>query len=245
MAAQAPLTPAAAEALRKVLARLATERASVTSVRKGPRAWDIHVLDSLSGLEVADLREAARIADVGSGSGFPGIALAAALPGARVDLIESVGRKCAFMREAVEEAQIANATVVCARSEEHAAGAAREAYDAVTARAVGRLATLAELASPLLRPGGVLVAWKGRRDPEEELEMERAEAEVEMKSEAILEVAPFAESRNRHLHVLRKMGPTPGRLPRRAGLAKRRPFGAQGQRGAAAKLRSAPMRNRL
>ena len=232
MAAEAPLTPAAAEALRKVLARLATERASVSSVRKGPRAWDIHVLDSLSGLEVADLSEAGRIADVGSGSGFPGIALAAALPQARVDLIESVGRKCAFMRQAAEEAQITNATVVCARSEDHAAGAGRDAYDVVTARAVGRLATLAELASPLLRPGGVLVAWKGRRDPEEELEMRRAEAEVEMQSEEVIEVAPFPESRNRHLHVLRKTGATPARLPRRAGLAKRRPLGARGQRQA-------------
>ncbi len=52
----------------------------------------------------------------------------------------------------------------------------REAYDAVTARAVGRLSTLAELASPLLAPGGTLVAWKGRRDPDEEAELERAAA---------------------------------------------------------------------
>ena len=97
-----------------------------------------------------------------------GLALAAALPHAEVDLIESVGRKCAFMERAADEAGISNARVVNTRSEEWAGGDGRESYDAVTARAVGRLSTLAELASPLLKDGGVLVAWKGKRDEEEE-----------------------------------------------------------------------------
>ena len=123
---------------------------------------------------------ARRIADVGAGAGFPGLPLAAALPDARVDLIESTGRKCDFIRQAIERAGIANAQVVCERSEIWAAElrrrGGREAYDAVTARAVGRLSTLAELASPLLVAGGVLVAWKGRRDPDEEAELERAAA---------------------------------------------------------------------
>ena len=78
------------------------------------------------------------------------------------------------MRRAIEAAGIENAEVVNARSEELAAGSGRERFDAVTARAVGRLSTLAELASPLLREGGALVAWKGRRDEDEELELERA-----------------------------------------------------------------------
>jgi 16S rRNA (guanine527-N7)-methyltransferase len=151
--------------------------------------------------------------------------LAVALPDARVDLIESVGRKCDFVRDAAARAGIANATVVNARSEEHAAGAGREAYDAVTARALGRLATLAELASPLLRDGGALVAWKGRRDPEEEAELERAREHVAMESAAILEVGAQAGYVHRHLHVLRKAGPTPANLPRRPGMAKKRPFG--------------------
>ncbi|HEV7785360.1 MAG TPA: RsmG family class I SAM-dependent methyltransferase, partial [Thermoanaerobaculia bacterium] len=98
-------------------------------------------------------------------------------------------------------------------------------YDVVTARAVGRLSTLAELASPLLREGGVLVAWKGKRDSEEEAEMERATAALAMRPERILEVGDRAGSRHRHLHVLRKTGATPKDLPRRAGVAKKRPKG--------------------
>ena len=221
-----PLSREGTLALEKVLALLASERASVSSVRRGPQAWDIHVLDSLSGLTVAELRGADRIADIGSGSGFPGLALAVARPGAQIDLIESVERKCGFMRRAMAAAAIGNANVVCERAETWAGGTGRGIYAAVTARAVGRLATLAELASPLLDDDGVLVAWKGRRDPEEEAEARRAEADTAMRLEDVLEVTPFPDSRNRHLHVMRKCGLTPENLPRRPGVAKRRPYGA-------------------
>jgi 16S rRNA (guanine527-N7)-methyltransferase len=90
---------------------------------------------------------------------------------------------------------------------------------------VGRLATLAELASPLLRDGGVLVAWKGRRDPDEEAELGRARERLAMEPVAIRWVGPYGGSRHRHLHVVRKRGPTPPSLPRRSGMAKKRPFG--------------------
>ena len=219
------LPPRAAEGLDRVLAELATERASVSSVTEPERAWRVHVADSLSGLEAEEVRGARRIADVGAGAGFPGLVLAAALPGARVDLIESVGRKCEFMRRAIAAAGLANANVLCARSEEVAQTDGREAYDVVTARAVGRLSTLAELASHLRAGGGVLVACKGRRDPEEEDELERAAESLAMRPERILPAGPYAGSRHRHLHVLRKSGPTPEELPRRPGKAKKHPYG--------------------
>jgi 16S rRNA (guanine527-N7)-methyltransferase len=212
------------ERLANVLELLATERASVSSV-VDERAWRVHVEDSLAGLEVGDLRTASRIADVGAGAGFPGLAAAAALPGAQIDLIESVGRKCEFMERAIETAGIPNATVVNARSEDLAKGEGREAYDAVTARAVGRLSTLAELASPLLKPNGVLVAWKGKRDPDEEQQLARASASLAMTPEEIIDVGNRSGSKHRHLHVIRKTGPTPSNLPRNPGIAKKRPKG--------------------
>lgn len=211
-------------ALGEVLEMLAEERASVSSV-VDQRAWRVHVEDSLTGLDVTELRGAGRIADVGAGAGFPGLALAAALPEAQIDLIESIGRKCDFMRRAIAAAGLANARVVNQRSEERAAAAGREAYDAVTARAVGRLSTLAELASPLLKPNGVLVAWKGRRDAEEEAQLQRAAASLAMSPEQILDVGARAGSEHRHLHVVRKTGPTPPNLPRKPGIAKKRPKG--------------------
>ena len=211
--------------ITRVLELLEIERASVSSVTEPQRAWRVHVADSLSGLEFEALRKAQRIADIGSGAGFPGLVLAVALPKAQVDLIESVGRKCDFIRRAIEAAGIANARVINARSEELATAAGLEAYAAVTARAVGRLSTLAELASPLLEDGGVLVAWKGKRDPDEEAQLQSAAAALAMLPEEIRHVGPFAGSEHRHLHLIRKSGSTPENLPRRAGIAKKRPYG--------------------
>lgn len=212
------------ERLGKVLELLAEERASVSSV-VDERAWKVHVADSLTGLEVPELAAASRIADVGAGAGFPGLALAVALPAAQIDLIESIGRKCAFMQRAADEATIANANILNTRSEDWAASDGRESYDVVTARAVGRLSTLAELASPLLKPNGVLIAWKGKRDTEEEAQMATAAETLAMTPEQILDVGNHAGSQHRHLHVIRKSSPTPANLPRKPGIAKKRPKG--------------------
>lgn len=222
------LSAAAREQLEPVVALLAAEPAAPSAVRTPQAAWSVHVADSLSGLIFPELAAATAIADVGAGAGFPGLVLAAELPAARIDLIESIGRKCEFIERAAAAGGIVNARAVNARAEDWAAtdGAGREAYDAVTARAVGRLSTLAELASPLLRPGGVLVAWKGRRDPGEEAELERGAASLGMEPVAVRWVGPYAGSQHRHLHLLRKVGPTPPGLPRRAGMAKKRPAGA-------------------
>jgi 16S rRNA (guanine527-N7)-methyltransferase len=216
-------------ALRAILDLLAEDRSAPSAVRDPERAWKVHVADSLSGLGVEDLRSARRIADVGAGAGFPGLVLAAALRGAQIDLVESSRRKCEFMARAIERAGIRNARVICDRSEAWAStippAGGRDSYDAVTARAVGRLSTLAELASPLLVRGGVLVAWKGRRDPDEEAELHRAADRLAVEPVGVESVGPYAGSRHRHLHVVRKVAATPAHLPRRPGVAKKRPFG--------------------
>jgi 16S rRNA (guanine527-N7)-methyltransferase len=219
----------AREALTAILELLAEDRGAPSAVRDPERAWRVHVADSLSGLRVEGLRSARRVADVGAGAGFPGLVLAVALPEARVHLLESNTRKCAFMARAIERAAVRNAEVVCERSESWASerppAGGRGSYDVVTARAVGRLSTLAELASPLLVEGGLLVAWKGRRDADEEAELRRAADRLAVEPVAIEPVGPYAGSRHRHLHVIRKSSPTPHDLPRRPGMAKKRPFG--------------------
>jgi 16S rRNA (guanine527-N7)-methyltransferase len=218
------LTPAQRRSLETVLELLAEERASVSSVTDD-RAWQVHVTDSLTGLEVPELQAAKRIADLGAGAGFPGLILAVALPDAQVDLIDSVSRKTAFIAQAASAAGITNAEAITARAEDLARDQGREAYDVVTARAVGRLSTLAELASPLLSENGVLVAWKGKRDEEEEAQMARASESLAMTPESILDVGHRAGSEHRHLHVIRKSAPTPSNLPRNPGIAKKRPKG--------------------
>jgi 16S rRNA (guanine527-N7)-methyltransferase len=220
------IPPAAEPALEELL-RMLSEPPAPVSRSTVRRAREVHIADSLSGLELEPLAEASRVADLGSGAGLPGLVLAACRPEARFDLVESIGRKCDFLREAAGRMGLENAAVICERSEDWASSNGREAYDVVTARAVGSLATLAELASPLLREGGVLVAWKGARSDDEEAGLARASAELAMEPVEIRSVQPYPGSRDRHIHLLRKNGPTPNGLPRRPGMAAKRPFGSE------------------
>jgi 16S rRNA (guanine527-N7)-methyltransferase len=217
------------EAFEPLLAALAAEPDPHTTVSDPEAALEVHVADSLSGLEVPALASARRLADIGAGAGFPGLVLAIAIPRAQVDLIESAGRKTAVIDRLIQAAQLGNARSITARVEDYArqpaaVGGGREAYDAVTARAVGPLALLVEYAAPLLRKDGVLVAWKGARDASEERAGAAAAEKVGMAVKEVVPVQPYPTSENRHLHVFRKIASTPPEFPRRAGMARKRPL---------------------
>jgi 16S rRNA (guanine527-N7)-methyltransferase len=214
-----------------LLEALLAEADPHTSVSEPAEALQVHVADSLSGLAVPELASARRMADVGAGAGFPGLALALALPGAAVDLIESAGRKTAVIARLAQAARLSNARAVTARAEEWGATAAAlggggEAYDVVVARAVAALPVLTEYAAPLLRIHGVLVAWKGARSDDEEAAGRSAAEALGLSVEGVLRVEPFEGARERHLHLYRKVAPTPSRFPRRAGMAVKRPLGS-------------------
>jgi len=213
-----------------VLEALAAEPDPHTTVSAPAEALDAHVADSLSGLAVSDIGRARRIVDVGAGAGFPGLALAIAVPRARVDLVDSAGRKTAVIARLAQAAELSNARAITARAEDWARtpaalGGGGSAYDAMVARAVAALPVLVEYAAPLLVEGGVLVAWKGARSSDEEAAGAAAAAAVGLAPEEVLRVEPFKGARDRHLHVFRKIAPTPERFPRRAGMAGKRPLG--------------------
>lgn len=221
------LPPAAAGALATLLDRLAQPEAP-TSVHDPGKGLRVHIADSLTGLEVEEVRTATRIADLGAGAGLPGLVLAAALPRARVVLVESVGRKCGFLREAAEAMEVANAEVVCSRAEEWSDGTGR--CDVVCARALAALPVLCEYAAPLLRPDGVLVAWKGAIEPAESADAAAAAEHLGLTVESLREVAPYSGSLRRTLFVARKTAPTPAGFPRRPGMANKRPLTAKSLR---------------
>ncbi len=161
---------------------------------------------------------------MGAGAGFPGLALAATLPSAEVDLIEATSRKCEVIARLALAAGLGNARPVPHRAEEWAAGEGAGAYDVVTVRAVAPLAVLVEYAAPLLRLGGTLVAWKGARDAGEEAAGAEAAEILGLAPTEPLTVRPFRGSQRRALHLYSKQGPTPERFPRRAGMASKRPL---------------------
>lgn len=208
--------------LAVLLTTLAADPHAPSTVVAPREAVDVHIADSLAGLELPLLGSAQAIADLGAGAGFPGLPLAAALPAARVTLVESNARKSGFIAAAAAAAGLINADVVAERAEGWKAGIG--ACDVVTARALAPLSVIAEYAAPLLRDGGHLVAWKGRRDDEEERAAERAAGQLGLALVEIRPVAPYDGAEHRHLHVLRKVAPTPPRFPRRPGMARKRPL---------------------
>ena len=213
-------------ALGRLVVALEAEPDPPTRLRAGLEVVEGHLADSLVALELRDVRRARRIADLGAGAGFPGLALAVALPDATVDLVESSARKAEVIARLIRAAGLHNARAVPARAETWGAGEARATYDVVTARALAALPVVVEYAAPLLAPGGVLVAWRGARDPVEEAAGAAAAEEAGLRAEEVRQVVPFEGALHRHLHVLRKVGPTPERLPRRPGVARRRPLGS-------------------
>lgn len=196
-----------------------------TAVRDRLKAIDDHLADSLVGLEIEPVRTAGTIADLGSGAGLPGLPLAIALPDASVALVDSLSRRCAFLEKAVAVSGATNARVVNIRAETWPQGLA--AFNVITARAVAPLPVVVEYAAPLLTVGGMLVAWRGRRNPRDEAAGDRAAAQLGLEPIEIRHMQPFPGAEHRYLHLMSKVMETPSGFPRRPGMATKRPLGVQ------------------
>jgi 16S rRNA (guanine527-N7)-methyltransferase len=214
------LDGAAAGRLVALLDRLALEGQNLTRIEGLDDGLDRHLADSLAALTLPAVAGAAAALDLGSGAGFPGLALAAARPEARLTLVESERRKAEWLVRA--SASFPNVRVVAERSED-VARREREAWPLVTVRAVGPLPVVLELAAPLLAVDGTLVAWRGERVPGDEEAGARAAAALGLEPGPVTATRPFAGAR-RHLHEFRKREPTPPRFPRRPGRAAKRPL---------------------
>lgn len=214
----------------------ANESVNLTAVRDPDQAWTRHVLDALTLVPLlAELQEGARVIDVGSGGGIPGVPLAIALPAIQFTLLEATGKKADFLAHVVGTLGLRNARVINDRSErlahdrgertDNAAGRSerlgghRETYDAAVLRAVGRLAVAAELTVPFVKPGGRVLLIKG-----EKAEEELAEAEQAL---SLLHAVPegTAQTPTGRVVVLSKRSATPRLYPRADGEPARVPLG--------------------
>lgn len=187
-------------------------------------AWDVHVADARSALAVPEVPAAATLADLGSGSGVPGLVLAEALPECRVWLVESARRKADWIAATARRCGLANALAVWSRVEAWTEG--RGACDVVTARALGALPVLCEYAAPLLRPGGALVCFKGVVSEAEAADGCAAAAWLGLCAPEVVPVTPYPGSRHRTLWVFRAVASAPSGFPRRPGMAVKRPLRA-------------------
>lgn len=224
LAARYGLSESAEARLLSLLELVATTPHAPTTLRDPGSILAGHLADSLVALEFPVVRSGHEIADIGSGAGFPGLPLAIALPGSSVTLVDSGSRKVGFIQSAIRACGVDNARAVHARAEEWREGLG--AFDLVTVRALAPLGVVAEYAAPLLRMGGSLLAWRGRREPDDEATAGRAARELGLEVADAVQVHPYPCATNRHLQLMLKVRETPSRFPRRPGVARKRPLGA-------------------
>ena len=207
-------------------------RINLTGVRDPAQAERLLLLESIATVvAVPGLRDgtgedkAYRILDIGTGGGIPGIPLALAFQHLTVTLLEATRKKVAFLEHAVHALSIENAATLWGRAEELAHPAEhREEYDVVTARAVGSLATVAELALPYCRIGGLLVTFKTLPLADE---VEEARYAIDELGGGNICIVPFNLPGIPAQHCLvtvRKAACTPKQYPRRSGRPARKPL---------------------
>jgi 16S rRNA (guanine527-N7)-methyltransferase len=212
--------------------REGNRRVNLTRITDPAEIETRHFLDSLSAaMPVLDrLRANAplRLVDVGSGGGMPGLPLKIAFPQLRVTLVESIGKKAAFLRQTVAELGLRDVEVVAERAEAAARDPEhRDAYDWATARAVGSLPVVIELCAPFLAPGGLLVAQRsGDLDTELDLAAPAFKALRLWSRVPIWIDLPGLEGGKRGLIVGEKYASTPEAYPRRPGLPRKHPIGS-------------------
>jgi 16S rRNA (guanine527-N7)-methyltransferase len=209
--------------------REANQRVNLTRITDPAEIETRHFLDSLTAALplIARLRDgdSLHLVDVGSGGGMPGLPLKIAFPRLRLTLVESVGKKAAFLREVVAQLRLADVEVVAERAETAARDPAhRDTYDWATARALGKLAVVVELCAPFLAPGGLLVAHRAG-----DLEAELAAAtpafkKLKMWNRVPVPIAIEGLDGRRGLIVGEKYASTPDAYPRRPGMPRKRPL---------------------
>lgn len=194
---------------------------NLTAVTSDEEAVERHFIDSLTPVAQGLMPAGARLLDLGSGAGFPGIPLAIARPDMDITLMDSLGKRVNFLNEAARRVDL-RVKAVHARAEEAARGDMRESFDIVTARAVARLGVLCELALPFVKVGGALIAYKGPAAAEELAEAENAMRRL---GGGAARIVPCGlPGRDAQLVVVRKLAPTPRSFPRRPGEAARKPL---------------------
>jgi 16S rRNA (guanine527-N7)-methyltransferase len=183
-----------------------------------------HFLDSLNCARYWGPAPPTTLADIGSGAGFPGLALAILSPQTRVTLVESIEKKAAFLRYMAERLQLAHVRVVVARAEEIGRDPQhREQYQVVTARALAELRVLVEYCLPLCLVGGLLIAPKGPQAVAEAQAATNALSQIGGQLAQIHAVHLPGEP-ERAMVVISKTQPTPLRYPRAIGIPSKRPL---------------------
>jgi 16S rRNA (guanine527-N7)-methyltransferase len=200
-------------------------RINLTAITDPAAVETLHFVDSIAGLAALPADEGLRVVDVGTGGGLPGLALKIARPDLRLTLVDSVGKKTNVLREICRDLGLDDVELLTARAEELGQdNDRRESWDVAVNRAIGTVIVVAELCLPLVRTGGLVVAWKKRNVDDEILVAGRGISILGGRRVKPIPVDLPGLPPDRQLVLIAKERRTPDKYPRAPGVPKQKPL---------------------
>lgn len=198
---------------------------NLTAITEYDDVMKKHFVDSISLIQAYDLTKHVSVIDVGTGAGFPGLALKIAYPNMKVTLLDSLNKRIQFLNDVISELDLKDIETVHGRAEDFAKpGMLREKFDLCVSRAVANLSTLSEYCLPFVKKNGCFISYKSEKISEEIAEAEKAIAILGGKVEKQVEFMLPDSDIYRNLLVIEKVKPTPAKYPRKAGLPSKDPL---------------------
>ena len=203
------------------------EKMNLTAITQYDEVMKKHFVDSLSlikAYEDIDQKEM-KVIDIGTGAGFPGLALKIAFPNLHMTLLDSLNKRISFLNTVIDELHLKNVNAIHGRAEDFAKQADyREVYDLSVSRAVANLATLSEYCLPFVKIGGLFISYKSEKISEELQYSKKAISVLggEISKQVEFELPDSDIYRN--LFVIKKLKSTPKKYPRKAGLPAKEPI---------------------
>lgn len=198
---------------------------NLTAITEYDEVMKKHFIDSISLIKAYDVTKSASVIDVGTGAGFPGLALKIAYPNLQVTLLDSLNKRIQFLNEVISKLGLEGVETIHGRAEDFAKpGKLREKYDLCVSRAVANLSTLSEYCLPFVKVGGQFISYKSEKITEE---MSAAGNAIRLLGGKVVNQVEFQLPDSdiyRNLFVIEKVKETPKKFPRKAGLPSKEPL---------------------
>jgi len=198
---------------------------NLTAITEYEDVMKKHFVDSISLIKAYDVSKNVTVIDIGTGAGFPGLALKIAYPNLQITLLDSLNKRIKFLDEVITELGLTGIDTIHGRAEDFAKpDKLREKYDLCVSRAVANMSTLAEFCLPFVKVGGQFISYKSEKIVEEMETAGKAISILGGKIDGQVEFNLPDSDIYRNLFIIKKVKHTPGKYPRKAGLPAKEPL---------------------